>query len=188
MPTILIRLNKIPHISFMAVFATSLSEPRVRARARVRARGRVRGRARGRGRGRTRLRVGVGVSVRVGLKNSVGGQSGQTFLSGAFGAHRASDTFGAHGLLGRCLWHLTVGWRPPKGGHEATDTGLAYAPVSQAHGHHHTQFNVLPCCTAAQTTSVPNVALHAPKGGGRGSWCPRTCGVASPVIEPNTQG
>ena len=23
-------------------------------------------------------------------------------------------------------------------GHEATDTGLAYAPVSQAHGHHHT--------------------------------------------------
>ena len=22
-------------------------------------------------------------------------------------------------------------------GHEATDTGLAYAPVSQAHGHHH---------------------------------------------------
>ena len=24
-------------------------------------------------------------------------------------------------------------------GHEATDTGLAYAPVSQAHGHHHTQ-------------------------------------------------
>ena len=25
-------------------------------------------------------------------------------------------------------------------GHEATDTGLAYAPVSQEHGHHHTQF------------------------------------------------
>ena len=24
------------------------------------------------------------------------------------------------------------------GGDEATDTGLAYAPVSQAHGHHHT--------------------------------------------------
>ena len=33
------------------------------------------------------------------------------------------------------------------GGHEATDTGLAYAPVSRAHGHHHIQFNVLPCCT-----------------------------------------
>ena len=47
-------------------------------------------------------------------------------------------------------------------GHEATDTGLAYAPVSQAHGHHHTQFNVLPCCTAAQTSSVPSVALHSP--------------------------
>ena len=45
-------------------------------------------------------------------------------------------------------------------GHEATDTGLAYAPVSQAHGHHHTQFNVLPCCTAAQTSSV--VDSHAP--------------------------
>ena len=27
-------------------------------------------------------------------------------------------------------------------GHEATDTGLAYAPVSQAHGHHH----VVLCC------------------------------------------
>ena len=47
-------------------------------------------------------------------------------------------------------------------GHEATDTGLAYAPVSEAHGHHHTQFNVLPCCTAAQTRSVPNVALRSP--------------------------
>ena len=32
---------------------------------------------------------------------------------------------------------------PVMQGHEATDTGLAYAPVSQAHGHHHTQFNVL---------------------------------------------
>ena len=27
---------------------------------------------------------------------------------------------------------------PARGwGHDATDTGLAYAPVSQAHGHHH---------------------------------------------------
>ena len=25
----------------------------------------------------------------------------------------------------------------PGGGHEATETGLAYAPVSQAHGHNH---------------------------------------------------
>ena len=48
------------------------------------------------------------------------------------------------------------------GGHEATDTGLAYAPVSQAHGHHHTQFNVLSCCTAVHTSSVPTVDSHAP--------------------------
>ena len=43
-------------------------------------------------------------------------------------------------------------------GHEATDTGLAYAPVSQAHGHHHTVqcFALLRCsCTTAQTSSVP---------------------------------
>ena len=50
----------------------------------------------------------------------------------------------------------------PHMGHEATDTGLAYAPVSQVHDHHHTKFNVLPCCTAAQTRSVPNVALRSP--------------------------
>ena len=42
------------------------------------------------------------------------------------------------------------------------DTGLAYAPVPQAHGHRHTQFNVLPCCTTVQTRSVPNVALRSP--------------------------
>ena len=47
-------------------------------------------------------------------------------------------------------------------GHEATDTRLAYAPVSRAHGHHDTQFNVLPCCTAAQTRSVPSVVSHVP--------------------------
>ena len=51
-------------------------------------------------------------------------------------------------------------------GHEATDTGLAYAPLSQAHGHHHTQFNVLPCCTAAQTKSVH--LPHRVEGGGGG--------------------
>ena len=39
-------------------------------------------------------------------------------------------------------------------GHEATDTGLAYAPVSQAHGHHHI-VQCFPCCTAAQTSSEP---------------------------------
>ena len=34
------------------------------------------------------------------------------------------------------------------GGHEATDTGLAYAPVSQAHGHNHI-VQCFACCTAA---------------------------------------
>ena len=41
------------------------------------------------------------------------------------------------------------------GGHEATETGLAYAPVSQAHGHNH----IVQCfsrCTAAQAVSVPH--------------------------------
>ena len=30
-----------------------------------------------------------------------------------------------------------AGDRLKRGGHEATETGLAYAPVSQAHGHNH---------------------------------------------------
>ena len=34
------------------------------------------------------------------------------------------------------------------GGHEATETGLAYAPVSQAHGHNHI-VQCFACCTAA---------------------------------------
>ena len=33
-------------------------------------------------------------------------------------------------------------------GHEATETGLAYAPVSQAHGHNHI-VQCFACCTAA---------------------------------------
>ena len=54
---------------------------------------------------------------------------------------------------------LTVGRRPL--GHEATDTGFAYAPVSQAHGHHHTvQCFALLHCSADQFCSV------APWGGG----------------------
>ena len=40
-------------------------------------------------------------------------------------------------------------------GHEATETGLAYAPVSQAHGHNHI-VQCVSCCTAAQTSSVPH--------------------------------
>ena len=33
--------------------------------------------------------------------------------------------------------HLQLGCWVLGGGHEATETGLAYAPVSQAHGHNH---------------------------------------------------
>ena len=33
-------------------------------------------------------------------------------------------------------------------GHEATETGFAYAPVSQAHGHNHI-VQCYACCTAA---------------------------------------
>ena len=45
------------------------------------------------------------------------------------------------------------------------DTELAHTPASQAYGHSYdSQFIVLTCCTAAQTRSVPNVAL-TPTGG-----------------------
>ena len=40
-------------------------------------------------------------------------------------------------------------------GHEATETGLAYAPVSQAHGHNHI-VQCFSCCTTAQTSYVPH--------------------------------
>ena len=70
----------------------------------------------------------------------------------------ASFAEGSHAWNSRFLAKLV------RSGHEATDTGLAYAPVSQAHGHHHTQFNVLPCCTAAQTRSVPS--CDRGRGGG----------------------
>ena len=40
-------------------------------------------------------------------------------------------------------------------GHEATETGLAYALVSQAHGHNHI-VQCVSCCTTAQTSSVPH--------------------------------
>ena len=42
------------------------------------------------------------------------------------------------------------------GGHEATDTGLAYAPVSQAHGHHPSvQCFALLHCSADQFSTTP---------------------------------
>ena len=53
----------------------------------------------------------------------------------------------APGAVGQCAAAL--------GGHEATETGLAYAPVSQAHGHNHI-VHCFPCCTAAQTSCVPH--------------------------------
>ena len=46
-------------------------------------------------------------------------------------------------------------WAFLRKGHEATETGLAYAPVSQAHGHNHI-VQCVPCCTAALTSSVPH--------------------------------
>ena len=55
-------------------------------------------------------------------------------------------------------------------GHEATETGLAYAPVSQAHGHNHI-VQCVSCCTAAQTSSVPPQVVaesRVRKGGGGG--------------------
>ena len=56
---------------------------------------------------------------------------------------------------GRHLWQLTAGQRPPRG-HEATDTGFAYAPVSQAHGHHHSvQCFALLHCSAYQFCTTP---------------------------------
>ena len=90
--------------------------------------------ARGRCRIRTRLRVGMGVRARVGFKDSVGVQSGQNFPSGAFGAQRVSDAFGAHRPL-RAAPLVNNCW--PEGG-----------------------------------------------GGGRGSWRPRTRGVAPPPPVP----
>ena len=48
-----------------------------------------------------------------------------------------------------------IGAGPPAWGHEATEAGLAYAPVSQAHGHNHI-VQCFSCCTAAQTSSVPH--------------------------------
>ena len=109
---------------------------------------------------------------------------------------------------------------PLLGGHEATDTGLAYAPVSQAHGHHHTfawamrqrilgsntplchrrmvtttQFSVLPCCTAAQTSFVPlqeafdgAFALAICTSGSPGTNHPPTVPVTGLVSNPRSAG
>ena len=55
-------------------------------------------------------------------------------------------------------------------GHEATETGLAYAPVSQAHGHNH----IVQCLLAAlQRRPVlyhTRWLLTGERGGGGGGW------------------
>ena len=48
-------------------------------------------------------------------------------------------------------------------GHGAMDTELTYTPVSQAYGPRCNSLSALPCCTAAQTRSVPNLALSSPQ-------------------------
>ena len=59
-----------------------------------------------------------------------------------------------------CVWRVPRGGGGGgtclSGGHEATDTGLAYAPVSQAHGHHHiVQCFALLSCSADQFCTTP---------------------------------
>ena len=47
----------------------------------------------------------------------------------------------------------------------ATDTGLRHAPVTQAYGHsHNSQYTVLPCCTAAQTSAECCLEVAAQNG------------------------
>ena len=59
------------------------------------------------------------------------------------------------GSVEKGLGLILVCMRGSSLGHEATDTGLAYAPVSQAHGHNHIVQSISRC-TAAQTSSVPH--------------------------------
>ena len=57
--------------------------------------------------------------------------------------------------LRRLVFSMLFGPSDRSPGHEATDTGLAYAPVSQVHGPNH----IVQCfsrCTATQTISVPH--------------------------------
>ena len=61
---------------------------------------------------------------------AVGGAPGRAERLPALGSTRAT------GPGGSATVHVNGGARVGRG-HEATDTGLAYAPVSQAHGHNH---------------------------------------------------
>ena len=69
-------------------------------------------------------------------------------------AHRAAQLAQGGAFMGG---HIELGLRKQPyrlnqvrdgGGHEATETGFAYAPVSQAHGHNHI-VQCYACCTAA---------------------------------------
>ena len=59
---------------------------------------------------------------------------------------------------------LPVPGRRRRRGHEATDTGLAYAPVSQAHGHHHSTH-----CCALLHCSADQFSGHSGRRRGAGS-------------------
>ena len=63
--------------------------------------------------------------------------------TGQGGGHAGSRPGLVLGTAGAAGCVLVPQWQ----GHEATDTGLAYAPVSQAHGHHHIGqcFSLLHC-------------------------------------------
>ena len=67
-------------------------------------------------------------------------------------------------------------------GHEATEPGLAYAPVSQAHGHNHI-VQCFSCCTAAQTSSVPHQVV-AECALALVLWTPRSARTHHPPTVP----
>ena len=111
----LIGLNKIPKISFMVAFATSLLsivDPHTNSGPSL---GLELGLGLGVRVGSGLGRVGAGVRVRFGFKDKVGVQSGQNFPSGTFGAHGASRVFGAHGRL-RAAPLATNCWPEAPGG------------------------------------------------------------------------
>ena len=71
----------------------------------------------------------------------------QPTCRGGAGAEPYSGGLGIHGRGGAIQ------------GHEATDTGLAYAPVSQAHGHNH----IVQCCSSLHCSADQYI-----QGGGGG--------------------
>ena len=59
---------------------------------------------------------------------------------------------------------------PRGGGHEATETGLAYAPVSQAHGHNHI-VQSFACCGAGGEGGHGDLGLRRFEAGGVAGMC-----------------